>query len=222
MRVKPLGSRYDEAPAAGRPRLILASSSPRRRELMRAIGAPFRVVPSRVAEEPCGGEAPARFVRRAAREKGQEVAARFAESYVLSADTVVVVGGRMLGKPRDREDAARMLALLSGREHLVHTAVCLLRRAGGYRAESLETTRVVFRRLAREEILGYLRTGECDDKAGAYAAQGKGHLLIDRIDGSYTNVVGLPMTRVLAMLVRAGVLVVSQGGTRWYRLAGAR
>lgn len=188
---------------------------------MRAIGAPFRVVASRVEEEPRSGEAPTRFVRRAALEKGQEVAARYPRSYVLSADTVVVVGGRMLGKPRDREDAARMLGLLAGREHRVHTAVCLLRHAGRYRDEACETTRVVFRRLTRDEILAYLRTGESDDKAGAYAAQGKGHLLIDRIAGSYTNVVGLPMTRVLSMLLQAGLLVVSADRRGWYRLAGA-
>lgn len=188
---------------------------------MRAIGASFRVVASRVEEQPRSGEAPARFVCRAALEKGQEVAARHPRSYVLSADTVVVVGGRMLGKPRDREDAARMLGLLAGREHRVHTAVCLLRHAGGYHDEACETTRVVFRRLTREEILAYLRTGESDDKAGAYAAQGKGHLLIDRIDGSYTNVVGLPMTRVLSMLLKAGLLAVSADRRSWYRLAGA-
>lgn len=187
---------------------------------MRAIGAPFRVVASRVEEEPRPEEAPTRFVRRAALEKAQDVAARHPLAYVLSADTVVVVGGRMLGKPRDREDAARMLALLAGREHRVHTAVCLLRHAGGYRDEACETTRVVFRRLTRDEILGYLRTGESDDKAGAYAAQGKGHLLIDRIAGSYTNVVGLPMTRVLSMLLRAGLVVVAAHRRGWYRLAG--
>ena len=203
------------------PGLILASASPRRRELLRAVGVPFRVIPSRVDERCLPGEAPRRFALRAARDKGAEVAGRNPGAHVLSADTVVVVGGAVLGKPRDRRDGRRMLALLSGREHLVHTAVCLLRECDGYRDEAVATTRVRFRELSGPEILGYLRTGESDDKAGAYAAQGAGNLLIERIAGSYTNVVGLPMTQVLAMLRRAGVVRVSRAGPRWYGPAGA-
>lgn len=202
--------------------LILASASPRRRELLGAVGVPFRVVPSRVDEDCLPGEAPRRFVLRAARDKGAEVAARHPGAYVLSADTIVVVGGALLGKPRDRRDGRRMLAMLSGREHLVHTAVCLLRGRDGYRDEALDTTRVLFRKLTAAEIAGYLRTGESDDKAGAYAAQGAGNLLIERISGSYTNVVGLPMTRVLSMLGRAGIVRVLRSGRRWYGAAGNR
>jgi len=199
------------------PALILASSSPRRNALMRVVGIPFRVVPSRVEEIPSPGEAPRRFVRRAAREKGEEVAARNPDSFVLAADTIVVVSGRILGKPKDPEDGARMLRLLAGREHRVHTAVCFLRFRDGYRDEACETTRVRFRELSRREIAAYLRTGEASDKAGAYAAQGKGNLLIDRIVGSYTNVVGLPMTRVVGMLLRANLIAVSREGPGWYR-----
>ncbi len=204
------------------PGLILASASPRRRELLGAIGIPFRVIPSRVEEECLPGEAPRRFARRAARDKGLEVAARHPGTHVLSADTIVVVGGVLLGKPRDRRDGRRMLGLLSGREHLVHTAVCLLREPDGYRDEALVTTRVLFRNLSGPEIAGYLRTGESDDKAGAYAAQGAGNLLIERIAGSYTNVVGLPMTHVLSMLRRAGVVRVLRSGPGWYGPAGGR
>ena len=217
-----MGSRYNESPEGGPPGLILASSSPRRRELMRVIGVPFRVVPSRVEETPHAGEPFRNFVRRAAREKGEEVASRYPEAFVLAADTVVVVGNRMLGKPEDRADGARMLRLLQGREHRVHTAVCLLRRSTGYADEAVETTRVAFRSLTGQEIRAYLRTGESDDKAGAYAAQGRGNLLIERISGSYTNVVGLPMTRVLEMLQRTGMLAVSREGTKWYRREGCR
>lgn len=159
-------------------------------------------------------------MRRAAREKGEEVAARHGGDYVISADTIVVVDGRILGKPQDRRDGRNMLALLAGREHLVHTAVCLLRNGTGYRGEACETTRVRFRALAAEEIEGYLRTGEPDDKAGAYAAQGAGNLLIERIVGSYTNVVGLPMALLLRMLLAAGVVVPARRGTGWYRMAG--
>ncbi|MBI5420212.1 MAG: septum formation protein Maf [Deltaproteobacteria bacterium] len=204
------------------PRLILASASPRRRELLGVIGVPFRVVPSRIEETPRPGEAPRRFVRRAAREKGEEVASRYPAAHVLSADTIVVAGGRILGKPGDRDEAMGMLSLLQGRWHFVHTAVCLLRQESGYTDELCETSRVRFRTLTREEIAGYLRTGESDDKAGAYAAQGAGNLLIDRIAGSFTNVVGLPMTQTLAMLQSAGLLAVSRRGPGWYRLAGGK
>ena len=203
-------------------RLILASASPRRRELLRAVGVRFRVVPSRIEEVPAPGEPPLRFVRRAAREKGEEVALRNPSAFVLSADTIVVAKGKILGKPADRKEGRRMLSLLAGREHLVHTAACLLRADGGYRDGLCVTTRVRFRSLTGEEIAAYLRTGESDDKAGAYAAQGAGNLLIDRISGSFTNVVGLPMTQTLSMLARAGLLAVSRKGTRWYTFAGKR
>jgi len=183
---------------------------------------PFRVIPSRVDEERRPGEAPRRFALRAARDKGAEVAGRNPGAHVLSADTVVVVGDALLGKPRDRRDGRRMLALLSGREHLVHTAVCLLRERDGYRDEAVVTTRVRFRKLSGPEIAGYLRTGESDDKAGAYAAQGAGNLLIERIAGSYTNVVGLPMTHVLSMLRRAGIVRLLRSGAGWYGPSGDR
>lgn len=204
---------------ASNPDLILASSSPRRTDLMRVVGVPFRVVAPRTEEEPAPGEAPRRFVRRAARGKGEEVASRHADSFVLAADTIVVVAGTILGKPRNERDGARMLAMLAGRQHLVHTAVCLLRAEDGYRDEGVETTRVTFRKLSRQEIAAYVRTKEAGDKAGAYAAQGAGNLLIDRIAGSYTNVVGLPMTRVVAMLQRARLISVSRNGPGWYGFA---
>ncbi len=196
--------------------LILASESPRRRELLAAVGVPFRVIPSGVDETPLPGESPARFVGRASRDKGKEVAARHPSSFVLSADTIVVADGRILGKPRNRIDARRMLSLLAGREHKVYTAVCLLCEERGYRELGTETTRVRFRDLSPAEIAAYARTGECDDKAGAYAAQGAGMLLIDRVAGSFTNVVGLPMTRVVEMLKRARLIRVSPRGPGCY------
>ncbi|MBI5576546.1 MAG: septum formation protein Maf [Deltaproteobacteria bacterium] len=187
---------------------------------MRSIGVPFRVIPSRIEEIPRPGEAPLRFVRRAAREKGEEVSSRHPDAFVISADTVVVVGGRLLGKPTDRREAHRMLSLLAGREHRVHTAACLVQERRGYMDETCVTTRVRFRPLTGREIAAYTRTGECDDKAGAYAAQGAGNLLIERIAGSFTNVVGLPMTQTLAMLQRARILSVARSGSGWYELAG--
>lgn len=200
--------------------LILASESPRRRDLLAAAGFPFRVIPSGVDETPRAGEPPVRFVRRAALDKGWEVAARNPSAFILSADTIVVAGGRILGKPRDRVEARRMLSLLAGREHRVCTAVCLLCAERGYRDLGTETTRVRFRELTRAEIAAYARTGECDDKAGAYAAQGAGMLLIDRVAGSFTNVVGLPMTRVVRMLHRARLIRVSPRGPGCYALTG--
>jgi len=203
-------------------RLILAPDSPRRRERLSALGVPFAVVPSGVDEVPRRGEPPARFVRRAALDKGLEVAGSHPTSFVLSADTIVVAGGRILGKPRDRADARRMVSSLAGREHRVYTSVCLLCAEKGYRDTGTEVTRVVFRSLTRDEVAAYVRTGECDDKAGAYAAQGAGMLLIDRIAGSFTNVVGLPMTRVVAMLQKARLITVSPVGPGCYALAGGK
>jgi len=203
-------------------RLILASESPRRRELLAAVGVPFRVIPSGVDETPRGGEPPSRFVRRAALDKAESVASLHPSSFVLSADTIVVTDGRILGKPSDRAEARRMLSRLAGREHKVYTAVCLLADRQGYRDLGTEVTRVRFRPLTAAEIAGYARTGECDDKAGAYAAQGAGMLLIDRVVGSFTNVVGLPMTRVVAMLARARLIRVSPAGPSWYVFAGGK
>ena len=201
-------------------RMILASESPRRRELLAAVGVPFRVVPSGIDEIPRSGESPSRFVRRAALDKAEAVAALHPSSFVLSADTIVVADGRILGKPRDRAEARRMLARLAGREHRVYTAVCLLCRERGFRELGTEVTRVRFRPLTPAEVAAYARTGECDDKAGAYAAQGAGMLLIDRIAGSFSNVVGLPMTRVVAMLARARLIRVARSGPAWYAFAG--
>ncbi len=200
-------------------RLILASESPRRRELLAAVGVPFRVIPSGVDETPRPGESAVRFVRRAAIDKGREVGGRHPSAHVLSADTIVVADGRILGKPRSRAESRRMLTLLAGREHRVYTAVCLLCAGRGYRDLGLEVTRVRFRALTAAEVASYVRTGEGDDKAGAYAAQGAGMLLIDRVSGSFTNVVGLPMTRVVSMLWRARLIEVSHGGPGWYSLA---
>jgi nucleoside triphosphate pyrophosphatase len=198
------------------PSLILASESPRRRELLAAVGIPFRVIPSGVDESVLAGERPTHFVRRAALDKGREVASLHPSRFVLAADTIVVADGEILGKPRDRADARRMLRVLAGREHKVLTSVCLLCAAREYRDFGTETTRVRFRELTVGEIAGYARTGECDDKAGAYAAQGAGMLLIERVVGSFTNVVGLPMTLVVAMLQRAGLIHASRSGPGWY------
>jgi septum formation protein len=203
--------------------LILASASPRRRELLRATGIRFRVIPSRAAESAAfPGEDPRRYVRRAAWDKGYEVSVRYPGAWVLSADTIVTLDGKILGKPSDRRQAFRMLSLLAGREHRVYTAVCLLRADRSYRADATGATRVRFRALPPAEIEGYLRTGESDDKAGAYAAQGAGTALIERVSGSFSNVVGLPMAKTISMLQAAHLLDVDPDGPGWYRWAGDR
>jgi septum formation protein len=181
--------------------LILASASPRRRELLRRAGIPFRVRAVSIDESPLPHESPRRHVLRLARAKAA-AAARPGET-VLAADTTVVVNNQILGKPRGAREAARMLHLLSGRMHRVFTGVCLV-TPGGARTAVVET-RVWFRRLTRAEIAAYVASGEPLDKAGGYAIQGLASRFVTRIDGCYANVVGLPVARVWDLLTSAGV-----------------
>jgi len=185
-------------------RLILASASPRRRELLRRAGIPFRARAVSVEETRHPGETPRRYVLRLARAKAR--AAWRPGARVLGADTVVVAGGRVLGKPRDARDAARMLGLLSGRVHRVLTGVCLLEPDGRRARGEVVATRVWFRRLSRAGIAQYIASGEPFDKAGAYAIQGLASKFVERIDGCYCNVVGLPVSRVCEMLKAANCL----------------
>jgi septum formation protein len=182
-------------------RLLLASTSPRRQELLRQAGFDFEVRPSHIAEEIQPGERPEEFARRAAHEKAMHVAAFSPPgSFVLGADTVVVIDGEMLGKPSDLEDAARMLRLLSGRTHQVHTGICLVRAPDEVEALKHETTLVTFRELDEEEIRRYVESGEPLDKAGAYAVQGLASKFVTRISGCYSNVVGLPVALLYEIL----------------------
>jgi septum formation protein len=181
--------------------LILASGSPRRREILSSAGIEHVVRPADVDEAILPGEDPASYVRRLARAKS-EAAATGIKDLVLGADTVVVVDGLILGKPADRDDARRMLALLAGREHEVITGICL--RGGTTVIEDAETTRVRFVPLSPEEIEAYVASGEPMDKAGAYAIQGLAAKFVDRVEGCYFNVVGLPVARVYAHLKRLG------------------
>ena len=186
-------------------RLVLASASPRRAELLRAAGFTFEVCPADVDETPRAGEPADAFVRRLSAEKAAWAAARLApaeadgtcEPAFLGADTVVVVDGAIFGKPRDDDDARRMLTLVSGRAHEVLTGVTLRR---GDAAESrVVTTRVVFSALAPDELDWYVASGEGRDKAGAYAVQGLASRFVAQIEGSYSNVVGLPVATVHAL-----------------------
>ena len=177
--------------------LILASRSPRRSEILQQAGIPFVVRPANVDETVYAGELPEAYVKRLAREKAAAVEAGPAD-IVLGADTVVVMGSRILGKPSDRTDALRMLEALSGREHAVLTGICLVRATETILDVAI--TRVWLLSLTRQEIEQYVASGEPMDKAGAYAIQGLASKFIQRIDGSYANVVGLPIEVVYRYL----------------------
>jgi septum formation protein len=184
--------------------LILASSSPRRRELLDQIGVEYRVQPVDVDETPRQGEAPEAFARRMALEKAWAGwKAQGSGLPVLGADTVVSLGGAILGKPADRDDALHMLGRLSGATHQVFSAVALVH--GQREALRLSSTQVRFRTLAPAEISAYWDSGEPADKAGAYAIQGLGALFVEHIEGSYTGVVGLPLCETGQLLDAFGV-----------------
>ncbi|MGH9556821.1 MAG: Maf family protein [Terriglobales bacterium] len=178
--------------------LVLASSSPRRQELLRNAGIVFEVEAADLPEVQLAGEAPQAFARRMAKEKARIVFARRPQDAVLGADTIVVVDGAVLGKPSDPQDAARMLRALSGRAHEVTTAVCLLGPA--IEEVASETTAVTMTPISEPEIQAYVASGEPMDKAGAYAVQGGASRWVSRIEGCYFNVVGLPVPRVYAIL----------------------
>lgn len=186
--------------------LVLASTSPRRRELLTMIGARFDLEFPRVDESAFSAiTAPDRLVVRLAEAKARDVAARRPDDVVIGADTVVVLDGQILGKPREREEARRMLRQLSGRTHQVWTGLAVVHRASGRAELAAERTDVTFRELSQDEIDRYTQLGEGLDKAGAYAVQGVGALFVERLEGCYFNVVGLPLARLHSLLTRFGV-----------------
>ena len=185
--------------------IVLASASPRRAEILTCLGIPFRVDPPDIAEDLEPGEDAAGASSRLAMEKAAQVALRHPRDWILAADTLVVLDEKILGKPRDDADAARMLELLSGREHRVVTAV-RLRRGTGPGREIVVWSGVRIAPLSPGEIAWYVATGEPRDKAGAYAVQGLGARFIEAVDGSYTNVMGLPLVEVERALEEAGLL----------------
>ena len=195
---------------ATRPRIILASGSPRRRELLAAAGLSVEVDPVDADESVYAGEAPAAYVERVAIAKAAIGARRHPDAAVLGGDTTVVVDGHIFGKPEDDGDARQMLERLSGRPHDVLTGVALAWR-GAMRAR-VEKTTVWFRPLSAHDIAWYVASGEPRDRAGAYAIQGLASRFIPRIDGSYGNVVGLPVTAVLALLEDAGISALAHSG----------
>jgi septum formation protein len=194
--------------------LVLASASPRRQELLRNAGIPFVVQPADISEVSRKGEAPRAFAERLAREKALAVFRQRPDEFILGADTIVVVDAEILGKPRDGTDAARMLHLLSGRTHQVITGVCLvgpqLRTENREPKTSFEdirteTSLVTMDALSDDDIRSYVSSGEPMDKAGGYAIQGIASRWVSRIEGDYSNVVGLPVSLVYKMLREGGV-----------------
>jgi septum formation protein len=184
-------------------RVVLASSSPRRHQLLNLIGIDHEVNPANIDETMRPREAPRRHAERLAREKASIVAVRDPDLITIGADTVVVINRKVLGKPADTADAARMLGMLSGREHTVITAVAVAR--GRKLRSAIEEVKVKFRRLREDEIEAYIATGEPMDKAGAYGIQGFGATIVERIEGDYFAVMGLPLVRLVGLMRDVGV-----------------
>lgn len=193
-------------------KLILASASPRRREYFRQLGYPFRVATPRTQEQPRRGEDAAEYVLRNAQEKAMDVARRVSpEAVIVAADTVVVLRGKIMEKPQSARGARTMLRALSGQVHQVITGFCVYEpaRRGPLKSwAQAVVTDVEFKKLSDAEIKAYIESGEPMDKAGAYGAQGLGALLVERIDGDFFNVMGLPLCRLAQMLKKQGVVIL--------------
>jgi len=185
--------------------LILASGSPRRRDFLAELGLDFTVAVADIDEVAEAGESPSSFVSRLAQEKAVAIATGHPEAWVIGADTVVVMGDLILGKPVDQEDALAMLTRLAGRTHEVWTGFAIIRDSSVAVVRAVRTE-VTFVGAVKEVLASYVATGEPLDKAGAYGIQGRGGLLVERIDGSYSNVVGLPMAELVEELLGLGAI----------------
>ena len=186
--------------------LILASNSPRRRYLLRRAGIEFDVIPSHFDESRVIFHDPIQYVRTLSRAKAAEIAAQNPDCWIIAADTIVVIQGKVLGKPKDRSAARAMLEQLSGQTHQVYTGFTICCNELRKHLTDVVVTEVTFKKLTSDEIKWYIHTDEPFDKAGAYAIQGLGTFLVERINGSYTNVVGLPVCEVIGHLIKEGVI----------------
>lgn len=187
-------------------RLILASQSPRRKYLLQKAGLVFQVIPSDVDESAVPLTDPGSYVTTLARAKAEDIASRHPDAWIIGADTIVLIDNDILGKPGSKREAREMLRHLSGQTHQVYTGYALCCRAMGRMIADAVKTDVCFKALSEAEIEWYIQTGEPFDKAGAYAIQGLGTFLVRSINGSYTNVVGLPVCEVIEALIREGVM----------------
>jgi len=195
-------------------RLILASKSPRRFELLKQVGLDFDVIPSRVEEDFVKGESPRKHVLRLADAKALDVGNQHPDRWVVAADTIVYIDHSIVGKPRSREEAKKMLRRLSGKEHRVLTGFSVQHLQKGKGDREAVQTAVKVKKLTQSEMEWYIRTSEPFDKAGGYAIQGIGSFMIESIKGSYTNVVGLPICELIQMLCRLGAATISERGMR--------
>ena len=195
-------------------RLILASKSPRRYELLKQVGLDFEVIPSRVMEDIVQKESPKEHVIRLAEAKARDIASGYPDRWVIAADTIVYINGSILGKPKSREEAMEMLHRLSGQEHWVLTGFSVFHLERGKSDKEAVQTAVRMKPLTSAEMEWYVQTGEPFDKAGGYAIQGIGSFMIESIQGSYTNVVGLPLCELIQMLNRLGAIAISESGIR--------
>jgi septum formation protein len=193
-----------------RPSLILASKSPRRRYLLEQAGLEFSVVPSEFDESSVTLSSPEIYVRCLAESKARDISQKYADSWVIGADTIVLINNTILGKPASGDEARLMLKSLSDRTHQVLTGYCICHKNNEYFFSETVSTDVRFKKLTQEEIDWYIQSGEPFDKAGAYAIQGLGTFLVKRINGSYTNVVGLPVCEVLEFLITHGVVALTK------------
>ena len=188
------------------PILILASKSPRRKYLLEQAGLSFSVIPSDFDEKSVSLSSPETYVKVLAEKKARDVSKRYPESWVIGADTIVLIGNTVLGKPGSKAEAKSMLKILGGQVHQVLTGYCICSKAKNKGFSETIKTEVLFKNLADEEIEWYINTKEPFDKAGAYAIQGLGTFLVKSINGSYTNIVGLPVCEVIEFLIKEGVV----------------
>jgi septum formation protein len=187
-------------------KIILASNSPRRRYLLKQAGIEFNVVPSNFDESRVARQDPYQYVRILSRHKAEDIAGQYPDRWVIGADTIVSIGGKILGKPRDKSEARAMLEQLSGQTHQVYTGFTICCVDMQKQFTDVVDTDVTFKKLTSDEIQWYIHTNEPFGKAGAYAIQGLGTFLVARINGSYTNVVGLPVCEVIEYLIKEGVI----------------
>ncbi len=186
--------------------IILASASPRRKQLLSSIGLKFKTVPAHVNENYLNGETPSQHARRLAQSKAKIISEKYPDAWVLGADTIVVIDGQILGKPENKAQAKKMLQKLSGRTHKVHTAFTITRAASSISRTRVIQSAVSFKNISPDEIKWYISSKEPYDKAGGYAAQEKGASFIKSVRGSYTNVIGLPLCEVLEEFKALGVI----------------
>lgn len=191
-----------------RKKLVLASGSPRRKRFLSELGLDFEVCPANVNEAGNGDEKPGEYVARIAGEKALAISLEMVDAWVVAADTIVSIGADLLGKPESEKEAVTLLMQLSGKEHEVLTGYCICHKNSGFFVVKTEMTSVRFTRFKEDVARAYVKTGEPLDKAGAYGIQGKGGMLVDEINGSYSNVVGLPLSQVISLLLKKRVIAV--------------